>query len=80
MSGELENSTDHFFLGLVLTHFFFLRLVSNLLAVICGDAHVTPTFSVSDNGESEDKEADEAFRKQMMSTLSQIALNTVPRK
>lgn len=54
--------------------------MSNLLAVICGDAHVTPTFSVSDNGESEDKEAEEAFRKQMMTTLAQIAVNTVPRK
>jgi hypothetical protein len=54
--------------------------VSNLLAVICGDAHVTPTFSVSDNGESENKEAEEAFRKQMMTTLGQIVINTTPRK
>jgi len=55
------------------------RLVSNLLAVICGDAHVTPTFSVSE-GNEEDKEEEEQFRKQMSSLLSQIALNTTPRK
>jgi len=60
-------------------HNYRLRLVSNLLAVICGDAHVTPTFSVSE-GNEEDKEEEEQFRKQMSSLLSQIALNTTPRK
>lgn len=54
------------------------RLVSNLLAVICGEAHVTPTFTVSDT-EEENREAEEAFRKQMTSTLAQIALNTKPK-
>jgi hypothetical protein len=57
------------------------RLVSNLLSVICGDTHVTPTFNVSDNGDSaEDREAEESFRKQMTATLAQIALNTTQRK
>lgn len=54
------------------------RLVSNLLAVICGEAHVTPTFTVSDP-EEENREAEEAFRKQMTSTLGQIAHNTKPK-
>jgi hypothetical protein len=52
------------------------RLVSNLLAVICSDSHVTPTFSVSDtdNGEKDEEEA--VHRKQMMDILTRIALNT----
>jgi hypothetical protein len=53
--------------------------VSNLLAVICGDSHVTPTFSVSDNGESDNKEAEEEYRKKMMATLGKIVINTTPK-
>jgi len=52
--------------------------VSNLLAVICGDSHVTPTFNVSDSGDSEENE--EEYRKKLMTTLAQIAINTTPKK
>lgn len=53
------------------------RLVSNLLAVICSDSHVTPTFSVSDGDTNEQEAQEEAVhRKQMMTLLAQIAANT----
>lgn len=53
------------------------RLVGNLLAVICSDSHVTPTFSVSDGDTNEQEAQEEAVhRKQMMTLLAQIAANT----
>jgi len=53
------------------------KLISTLLAVICGDAHVTPTFSISENVGDEKQNSD--TQRQTMELLSRIALNTTPR-
>jgi len=55
------------------------RLVSNLLAVICGDAHVTPTFSISDQGEEHSNEEAEENQKKTLEMLQRIVLNTAPK-
>jgi len=57
------------------------RLVSNLLAVICGDAHVQPTFSISE-GAADDRANEEAEQvsKSTLELLHKIALNTSPKQ
>jgi len=53
------------------------KLVSTLLAVICGDAHVTPTFSISENVGEANQSTD--TQRQTMELLAKIVLNTTPR-
>jgi len=53
------------------------KLISTLLAVICGDAHVTPTFSISENVGDEKQNSE--TQRQTMELLSRIALNTTPK-
>jgi len=54
------------------------KLISTLLAVICGDAHVTPTFSISESVGADENPAGDVQR-QTMELLSRIALNTTPK-
>jgi len=54
------------------------RLISNLLAVICGDSHVTPTFSISE-GKDESSEGDEEYKKASLDALRRIMANTTPK-
>jgi hypothetical protein len=51
-----------------------VRLVSNLLTVICGESHVQPTYSIQ-SGEGRDKATDE----RMGALLETIAKNTTPK-
>ncbi|KAL6059954.1 SPFH domain-containing protein [Balamuthia mandrillaris] len=55
------------------------KLISNLLAVICSESHVQPTFSISESvgGDTEEQIAE---RRQMMELLQKIAVNTTPAK
>jgi len=55
------------------------KLISTLLAVICGDAHVTPTFSISESVGGEDSGKDSESQEKMMALLTRIALNTTPK-
>lgn len=54
------------------------RLISNLLAVICSDAHVTPTFSISE-GKDETNEGDDEYKKASLEALRRIMANTTPK-
>jgi hypothetical protein len=55
------------------------RLVSNLLAVICSDSHVTPTFSISESNNEEKAEESEEYKKAMLESLRRIIVNTTPK-
>jgi len=57
------------------------RLVSNLLAVICGDSHVTPTFSISEGvGSDQDDGVSAEHNRLTLEMLQRIAVNTTPAK
>eukprot|EP01090_Pellita_catalonica_P006466 TRINITY_DN16691_c0_g1_i1.p1 TRINITY_DN16691_c0_g1~~TRINITY_DN16691_c0_g1_i1.p1 ORF type:complete len:344 (+),score=50.47 TRINITY_DN16691_c0_g1_i1:49-1032(+) len=55
------------------------RLISNLLAVICSDAHVQPVLSLTEGVNEEDTAAQAESMHQMIGMLQKIAANTTPK-
>jgi len=75
VSGAVEKLRDR---GIGFTPNEQSRLVSNLLAVICGDSHVTPTFSISEGVGKDDDGASAEYNRVSLDILNRIAMNTTP--